>query len=106
MKMYKFFYNQWSKEIETTEFEVEEKEKTYKVSNPTRDIWQSRIRKDDIGKLYGSNNCMFSLSPDPSEYISRLIELEGRKIKSLEHSMKYHGEILKNLRELSSMGEK
>lgn len=105
MKMYKFFYNHWSKEIETTEFEVGEKGKTYKVSNSTRDIWQSRIRKDHVGKLYGSNNCMFSLTPDTAEYIRKLIDLESRKIKSLENSIEYHDKILKNLIELYSAGK-
>lgn len=106
MKMYKHVYLSHEKRVQTTEFEVKENEALYIVLPNMNCIWEARIMKDDIGELRGADDHMFSLTPDPSEYISKLIELEGRKIKSLERSMKYHGEILKNLRELSSMEEK
>lgn len=105
MKMYKHVYLPDENRVQTTEFEVEEKESLYVVLPNMNCIWESRVMKDDVGELRGYDNHMFSLSADTSEYICILIELEREKIKSLEYSMKHHGEIIKNLRDLSPKGE-
>lgn len=101
MKMYKFVYNPWSKKIETTEFLVEEKFKTYKVLDETKGIWQSRIRKDEIGVLRGANNCMFSTTPDTSEYLAKMIQLEGKSIRKLEERLDFHKKTIERLREIA-----
>lgn len=85
MKLYKHSFNDFTNEVETIEFEVEEKPKTYVVTKQVRGVWESKIRKDEIG-LLGKNfsRKMFSLVPDKKPYIEALIVNKENEINSLK----------------------
>lgn len=102
MKMYKFTVIDGVEKIKikVDEFEAEEKPKTYKIVNG---IYESMIRKDEldtINSFYG--NKMFSLSPNKSAYIKKLIDrTEGKLViaKSEVESLSERKEVLSRLYE-------
>lgn len=100
MKLYKHEYHEYKKQIITTEFEVEEKPKTYIAADRKDRFFDIRIRKDEINKLSGTfSNRMFTLTPDPTMFIDALIEKSERNINSLkdrlERAVAYKTELLK-----------
>ena len=88
MKIYKHTFNDFRNEIETVEFDVEEKPKTYVVVSGQKGVWENRVSKDEIDKLGG--RCykkMFTLSPDKKPYINALIADEENHINRLKDSL-------------------
>lgn len=85
MKIYKHTFNNIRNVVETVEIEVEEKPKTYVVIGRQKGVWESRIKKDDIGKLNGYwDRKMFMLSPDKKPYINSLIADKENEINRLK----------------------
>ena len=85
MKIYKHTFNDFRNVIETVEIEVEEKPKTYVVVSRQRGVWESRVSKDDIGKLDRHwDRKMFTLSPGRKPYISSLIDDKENEINQLK----------------------
>lgn len=88
VKIYKHTFNDFRNVIETVEIEVEEKPKTYVVVGRQKGVWESRISKDDIGKLDRHwNRKMFMLSPDKKPYINYLIADEENEINRLRSAL-------------------
>lgn len=88
MKMYKHEYDSYKQKVNTYEIEVEEKPKTYIVTQNVKGAWESRIFKTDIDKLEGRlTPKMFSLTPDPTPFIKALIEHEEFRIKTLKEQL-------------------
>lgn len=91
--------------IKVDEFEVEEKPKTYKVVDRNNSVYESMIRKDEldtINRFYG--NKMFSLLPNKSAYIKKLIDrTEGKLViaKSEVESLSERKEELSRLYEMA-----
>ena len=88
MKIYKHTFNDFRNVVETVEIEVEEKPKTYVVVGRQKGVWESRVSKDDIGKLdrhWGRR--MFTLSPDKKPYINSLIADKENEINRLKYSL-------------------
>ena len=114
MKMYKFTLNDYREklEIRMDVCDVEEKPKTYKIVNGYGNVYESMIRKDEldtVNRFYGTR--MFSLSPDKSAYIKKLIDrTEGKLViaKSDVESLSERKEELSRLYEmaLKEEGEK
>lgn len=88
MKIYKHTFNDFRNVVETVEIEVEEKPKTYVVVGRQKGVWESRVSKDDIGKLdrhWGRK--MFMLSPDKKPYINSLIADKENEINRLRSTL-------------------
>ena len=88
MKIYKHTFNDFRNVVETVEIEVEEKPKTYVVVVRQKGVWESRVSKDDIGKLdrhWGRK--MFMLSPDKKPYINSLIADKENEINRLRSTL-------------------
>ena len=85
MKLYKHTFNDFKNEVETVEIEVEEKPKTYVITERKSGVWESRVSKDDIDKLdrYWDRK-MFTLSPDRKPYINSLIADKENEINQLK----------------------
>lgn len=105
MKAYKHKYDPYTKKVETIEFEVEEKPKTYVVTSKTMGIWDLRIKKDRFGVLEKFDNSMYSFSPDLTEYIEKFIHRERKRIESLEKDILYHKENIENIQLFLNGGE-
>lgn len=105
MKAYKHKYDPYTKKVETIEFEVEEKPKTYVVTSKTFGVWASRIRKDEFGYFDSSNNSMYSFSPDATEYIKTFIDREKQRISILEIEILSHKENIENAQSFLNGGE-
>ena len=88
MKIYKHTFNDFRNVVETVEIEVEEKPKTYVVIGRQKGVCESRIKKDDIGKLdrYWCRK-MFMLSPDKKPYINSLIADKENEINRLKDNL-------------------
>ena len=88
MKIYKHTFNDFRNVVETLEIEVEEKPKTYVVVGRQKGVWESRVSKDDIGKLdrYWDRK-MFMLSPDKKPYINSLIADKENEINRLRSAL-------------------
>lgn len=81
MKMYKFTLNNEKLKIRMDVYDVEETPKTYKIVNGYGNVYESAIRKDEldtVDRFYGAR--MFSLSPDKSAYIKKLIDRTEEKL--------------------------
>ena len=101
MKIYKHTFNDFRNVVETVEIEVEEKPKTYVVVGRQKGVWESRVSKDDIGKLDRHwDRKMFMLSPDKKPYINSLIADNENKIKQLKDSLEKAKKIKNILAEL------
>lgn len=105
MKAYKHKYDPYTKKVETIEFEVEEKPKTYVVTSKTFGIWSTRIRKDEFGCFDRTNNSMYSFSPDAAEYIEKFIHRERKIIENLEKEILSHKENIENIQSFLNGGE-
>lgn len=105
MKAYKHKYDPYKKKVETIEFEVEEKPKTYVVTSETFGVWASRIRKDEFGYFDSSNNSMYSFSPDATEYIEKFIHRVRKRIERLEKEILSHKENIENIQSFLNGGE-
>lgn len=86
VKIYKHTFNDFRNVVETVEIEVEEKPKTYVVVGRQKGAWESRISKDDIGKL-DRHRKMFMLSPDKKPYINSLIADKENEINRLRSAL-------------------
>jgi len=82
MKMYKFEdIGLDDIRISVVEFEVEEKPKSYKVVGNPKGIWESMIKKSDLDIVNKHwDNRMFSLSPNKSAYLKKLLDLNYHKL--------------------------
>lgn len=88
MKIYRHTFNDFRNVVETVEIEVEEKPKTYVVVGRQKGVWESRVRKDDIGKLDSHwDREMFTLSPDRKPYINSLIADKENEINRLKDNL-------------------
>ena len=88
MKIYKHTFNDFRNVVDTVEFEVEEKPKTYVVIGRQKGVWESRISKDDIDKLDRHlDRKMFTLSPDKKPYINSLIADNENEINRLKDNL-------------------
>ena len=101
VKIYKHTFNNFRNVVETVEVEVEEKPKTYVVIGRQKGVWESRVSKDDIGKLDRHwDRKMFMLSPDKKPYINSLIADKEKEIKRLKDSLEKAEQIKNILAEL------
>ena len=101
VKIYKHTFNDFRNVVETVEIEVEEKPKTYVVVGRQKGVWESRVSKDDIGKLDRHwDRQMFMLSPDKKPYINSLIADKENEINRLKDSLEKAIEIKDLLAEL------
>lgn len=90
MKIYKF--ELFNEQIIVYEAEAEEKPKSYYIKS--RNIWETRVLKDEINRLDRSSLKMFSLSPDRAFYIKELIKyFEERKERTAEALKRYNKKI-------------
>lgn len=88
MKIYKHTFNDFRNVVETVEIEVEEKPKTYVVVGRQKGVLESRVSKDDIGKLDRHwDRKMFMLSPDKKPYINYLIADKENEINRLRSAL-------------------
>ena len=88
VKIYKHTFNDFRNVVETVEIEVKEKPKTYVVVGRQKGVLESRISKDDIGKLDRHwNRKMFMLSPDKKPYINYLIADKENEINRLRSAL-------------------
>lgn len=88
MKIYKHSYDSYKKEVITIEVEAEEKPKTYIITESKNGVWESRVTKDEIGRLVGKyDRRMFTLTPDRKYYINALIENKELIINHLKTSL-------------------
>lgn len=89
MKMYKFEDIGFDDiRISVVEFEVEEKPQSYKVVGNPKGIWESMIKKSDldiVNKHRG--NRMFSLSPNKSAYLKKLIDINDYKLTAAQQTL-------------------
>ena len=114
MKMYKFTLDDYREKLKIIMdvYDVEETPKTYKIVNGYGNVYESAIRKDEldtVDRFYGAR--MFSLSPDKSAYIKKLIDRTEEKLviaKSDVESLSERKEELSRLYEmaLKEEGEK
>lgn len=71
MKIYKFQYRSWIGKLDRTEYEAEEKPKTYTLL----DGWKSRISKREIGVVTGrDNDTVYLFEDDKKKAVKLLIE--------------------------------
>ena len=97
MKIYKHTFNDIRNVVKTVEIEVEEKPKTYVVIGRQNGVWESRVSKDDIGKLDRHwDRKMFMLSPDKKPYINYLIADKENEINRLKDRLE-KAEQIKNI---------
>lgn len=88
MKIYKHTFDDIRNVVKTVEIEVEEKPKTYVVIGRQKGVWESRISKDDIGKLDRHwDRKMFTLLPDRKAYIDSLIADMDSEIDRLKDNL-------------------
>lgn len=88
MKIYKHTFNDFRNEIETVEFEVEEKPKIYVVLGRQKGVWEGRVSKGDIGVLDRHwSKKMFTLTPDRKPYINALIADKENEINRLKSNL-------------------
>ena len=101
VKIYKLTFDYFRNVVETVEIEVEEKPKTYVVVGRQKGVRESRVSKDDIGKLDRHwDRQMFMLSPDKKPYINSLIADKENEINRLKDSLEKAIEIKDLLAEL------
>ena len=83
MKIYKHEYSMSQNKLQTFEYEAEEKAKSYTLVN------RGRILKTDIDVLSNTYTwpSMFSLSPDPSFFLSSLLSFTEEEIKREEERL-------------------
>ena len=77
MKIYKFQYRSWSVQFERTEYEAEEKPKSYTLLG----VWNSRISKREIGAVTGFNDTVYLLEDDKKKAVELLIEKQRELFK-------------------------
>ena len=88
IKIYKHEYNSWRNTVNVYEIEAEEKPKTYIFKNVPRGVWETRITKDDIGKLTGRCGYkMFSFSSDSSELLKLMIADKEKHIEAMKNNL-------------------
>ena len=81
MKIYKHEYSLGGKKIRTSEYEAEEKAKTYVVG-------RQRVFKMSIGRLSGGYfKEMWTLTPDTTEFINALIADNNNRIETARKSL-------------------
>ena len=87
MILYKHSFNELTKKIEVQEIEVEKRNLIYVVKNRDSSL-HLRFAKRDIGVLKRECvPCMYTLSPDPSPFLSDLLESIKHQIEELEKSL-------------------
>lgn len=105
MKMYKFECIGFDyTRISVIGFEVEEKPKSYKVVGNPNGIYESMIKKSDldtVGKYWG--NRMFSISPNKSAYIKKLLDLNYHKLVGAQQTLDELNQQQENLSRLYEM---
>ena len=84
MKIFKHEYNIFQNKLQTFEYEAEEKAKSYTLVQN-----KGRVLKADIDVLGNSHfyPSMFSLSPDPSFFLSSLLSFTEEEIKREEEKL-------------------
>ena len=89
MKMYKFkSYDNEPDKIKVVELDVEEKPKTYKVIGTFNGVWGTLIPKSNLDRITDSwSNTMFSLSPNKSAYIKKLIDINDYKLTTAQQTL-------------------
>ena len=88
IKIYKHEYNSCKNTVDVYVIEAEEKPKTYIFKNSPRWVWETKIHKDEIGKLIGRCGYrMFSLSPDSSELLKLMIAHKEKHIEAIKKSL-------------------
>ena len=85
MKLYKFEIAWKEKGFYVEEIEVEEKSKTYILP---KCFIETRLKKDEIGKLIGClKNRMYCLENNPKIFIKAIIDEKNKNINSLEKEL-------------------
>ena len=85
MKLYKFETTWKEKGFYVEEIEVEEKPKTYILP---KHFIETRLKKDEIGKLTGClKNRMYCLENNPKIFIKAMIDRRNNNISSLEKEL-------------------
>lgn len=93
MKIYKHEYNSFKKRVETIEIEVEEKPKTYVVTERVKGVWETRIHKEEIDKLCGRYGYrIFTFTPDTTGFINAIIQSKECCIKNLKERLQCNEE--------------
>lgn len=89
MKMYQFkCYDCDVNKIIVIEFEVEEKPKSYKIIGHPTGVYQSLIKKSELDRVGDSwSNTMFSLSPNKSAYIKKLLDINDYKLTAAQQTL-------------------
>ena len=77
MKIYKFRYRSWSVQFERTEYEAEEKPKSYTLLG----VSNRRILKREIGTVTGFNDTVYLLEDDKKKAVELLIEKQRELFK-------------------------
>lgn len=106
MKIYKHEYSSRDGKIKTFEVNVEEKPKSYTVTGRNAGVWESRILKENIGKLDGIyTKKMYTLTADTTEFLRAMVDRVETHIKyvkeDLEKSVNEKGYLLKLLDEIT-----
>lgn len=85
MKIYRHEFDYRAKRVKTTEFEVEEKPKSYKFLEPS---YISSIRKSQMGVI--DYDRMYTTTPNPRGFLLA-------RIAKKEESLAYYSGIVENL---------
>lgn len=87
MTLYKHTFNEIRRSIETKEIEVERRKICYSVKDRTSCL-QVRLFDRDIGVLKRECiPCMYTLSPDPTPFLSALLESNKKQIEEMKENL-------------------
>ena len=101
MKIYKHEYYPSDGKIRTIEIDVEEKPKSYTIIGRKAGVWESRILKEDIGKLDGRyTKKMFTLTDDITEFLKAIIDRVDTHIKYVKEDLEKSANEKSNLLKL------
>lgn len=88
MILYKHSFNELTQKIEVQEIEVEKKRSVYMVKNRESSL-HLRFAERDIGVLKRECvPCMYTLSSDPTPFLSALLKSNKRQIEEMEKGLK------------------